>query len=85
MVLARCELWGYVPPGYRNDNAADALAVTHHAPPELLAEAGFASPDHPVTDEMIDHPLDHNRNATDAAAGRTGRAPGTRPDGGPRE
>ncbi|GLS80806.1 C4-dicarboxylate ABC transporter [Paracoccus marinus] len=53
--------------------------------PELLAEAGFASPDHPVTDEMIDHPLDHNRNATDAAAGRTGRAPGTRPDGGPRE
>ena len=53
--------------------------------PELLAETGFASPDHPVTDEMIDHPLDHNRNATDAAAGRTARAPGTRPDGGPRE
>ncbi|MBV0890819.1 TRAP transporter small permease subunit [Paracoccus sp. Z118] len=31
----------------------------------LLSEAGFASPDHPVTDEMIDHPLDHNRNYTD--------------------
>ncbi|WP_134725610.1 TRAP transporter small permease subunit [Paracoccus luteus] len=34
----------------------------------LLAEAGFASPDHPVTDEMIDHPLDHNRNYTDRDA-----------------
>ena len=31
----------------------------------LLSEAGFASPDHPVTDEMIDHPRDHNRNYTD--------------------
>ena len=31
----------------------------------LLSEAGFASPNHPVTDEMIDHPLDHNRNQTD--------------------
>ena len=31
----------------------------------LLAETGFASPDHPVTDQMIDHPLDHNRNYTD--------------------
>lgn len=31
----------------------------------LLSEAGFASPDHPVTDQMIDHPLDHNRNHTD--------------------
>ncbi|WP_299359542.1 TRAP transporter small permease subunit [uncultured Paracoccus sp.] len=30
-----------------------------------LAEAGFASPDHPITDAMIDHPLDHNRNQTD--------------------
>ena len=31
----------------------------------LLAEAGFADPDHPVTDQMIDHPLDHNKNHTD--------------------
>lgn len=31
----------------------------------LLSEAGFASPNHPITDEMIDHPLDHNRNYTD--------------------
>ena len=31
----------------------------------LMAEAGFASPDHPITDEMIDHPRDHNRNHTD--------------------
>ena len=30
-----------------------------------LSEAGFADPDHPVTDQMIDHPLDHNQNHTD--------------------
>ncbi|WP_112874171.1 TRAP transporter small permease subunit [Paracoccus endophyticus] len=34
----------------------------------LVAEAGFASPNHPITDEMIDHPLDHNRNYTDRDA-----------------
>ena len=34
----------------------------------LLAEAGFASPDHPITDEMIDHPDGHNRNYTDRGA-----------------
>lgn len=33
--------------------------------PALLAESGFADPDHPITDEMIDHPLDHNRDDTD--------------------
>ena len=31
----------------------------------LLAEAGFADPDHPATDEMTDHPLAHQRNHTD--------------------
>jgi len=30
----------------------------------LLAEAGFADPDHPLTDQ-VKHPLDHDRNATD--------------------
>ena len=56
----------------------------------LLAETGFASADHPATDEMIDHPLDHNRNYTDDdAARKTGSggrpATDTRPNGGPRE
>lgn len=26
----------------------------------MLSEAGFADPDHPITDKAIDHPLDHN-------------------------
>ena len=70
--------------------------ATHHAAGEvmidqtLLAETGFASADHPATDEMIDHPLDHNRNYTDDDAAREtgsgGRpATDTRPNGGPRE
>ncbi len=70
--------------------------ATHHAAGEvmidqtLLAETGFASADHPATDEMIDHPLDHNRNYTDDDAARKagpgGRpATDTRPNGGPRE
>ncbi len=33
--------------------------------PAALADAAFVNPDHPVTDEMIDHPLDHDRNDTD--------------------
>ena len=32
---------------------------------KLLAEAGFADPDHPVTDELLGHPADHSTNATD--------------------
>lgn len=44
-------------------------------PQELLSEAGFADPNHPITDEMIDHPLDHNTNYTDS----------TRIDGRPRK
>ena len=31
----------------------------------LRAEAGFADPDHPVTDELIGHPADHSTNHTD--------------------
>lgn len=31
----------------------------------LLAEAGFADPNHPITDEMLDHPLSHDTNYTD--------------------
>lgn len=32
---------------------------------KLRAEAGFADPDHPLTDQMTDHPLDHDTNYTD--------------------
>ena len=32
---------------------------------KLLAEAGFADPDHPITDELLGHPADHRTNYTD--------------------
>ena len=50
------------------DQLGEGTKYYRHDPEEakrLLAEAGFASPDHPITDAMIDHPLDHNRNRTD--------------------
>ena len=54
----------------RGDLPDTQAHVSSHTPAveiddRMLAEAGFASPDHPVTDQMIDHPRDHNRNYTD--------------------
>lgn len=38
----------------------------------MLAEDVFADPDHPITDEMIGHPQDHDRNDTDRGSSTKG-------------